>query len=131
MPQARATASHGAWRRRTGRDGEDLAARHLTQLGYRIVARNFRCRAGEIDLIAEEGGDLVFIEVRARRSRRFGTAAESVTPRKQRQVCRVALHFLARFGWHSNCRFDVVTVEYGPQGPEIAVVRAAFPFSGP
>ncbi len=120
-------------RQEVGRQGELLAARHLAALGYRIVARNFRCRAGEIDLVAVQGGDLVFVEVRTRRSRRFGTALESVTPAKQRQVARVALHFLSRLGdrgWPGGLRFDVVTVEHGPHGPVVEVWPAAFSLHG-
>jgi putative endonuclease len=93
-----------------GREGEDAAARHLTALGYRILARNVRFRVGEIDLVAEEAGSLVFIEVKTRTGEQFGTAADAVTPQKQRQLVRLAELYLAGLGRERACRFDVVTV---------------------
>lgn len=117
-------------RAETGRAGEEAAARHLSQAGYRILARNWRCRAGEIDLIAEDGGALVFVEVRARTNpTRFGTAIEAVDARKQRQVRAVAAYYLAS---HSvagrSVRCDVVAVTFGSDGTvgELRHVKNAF-----
>lgn len=97
-----------------GRAGEEAAARHLTDRGYTIVERNWRCRSGEIDLIAHEGTTLVFIEVRSRSNPvRFGTAVEAITPRKCRQVREVANYYLrqqARF--ERSVRFDVIAVTF-------------------
>jgi putative endonuclease len=101
-----------------------VAAAFLRRRGYRIVERNFRCRAGEIDLIARDGDTLVFVEVRARASARFGAAIENVTVAKQRQVARVARWYLAqcREVAPPPCRFDVV----GITGDEVEHIRDAF-----
>ena len=99
-------------RLRCGATGEDLAAAFLAARGYTIVTRNFRCAAGEIDVVAIDGRTIVFCEVRTRRSARRGSAIESVTPLKQRQVCRVAEHYVARHRLEAHAiRFDVVAIE--------------------
>jgi putative endonuclease len=99
-------------RLRCGADGEDVAAAFLRARGLTIVERNFRCRAGEIDVIALDGRTIVFGEVRTRRGRAHGSALESVTAAKQRQVARVASFYLARHHLHAHpVRFDVVSVE--------------------
>lgn len=98
-------------RARIGRSAEIAAAAELGKRGYKIIASNYRCRFGEIDLIANEGDSLVFVEVRCRRSLEYGTAAESVTPAKQRKIAVTAQHYLSQFNMHdTNCRFDVVEV---------------------
>ena len=103
-----------------------LRARH-----FEIVARNFRCRAGEIDLVALDGSDLVFVEVRSRRGERVGTGLESVTARKQQQVVRVAQYFLAARGWTDrDARFDVIGIDFASEPPAIEHVRAAFEVGG-
>ncbi|MFZ5827969.1 MAG: YraN family protein [Bacillota bacterium] len=111
-----------------GREGEEAAAAYLASRGYRIVERNLRLRAGEIDLVAEESGYLVFVEVKTRRSTGFGTAAEAVTAQKRRQLIRLAALYLARRGGAPPpCRFDVVTVEPGPDGQWVCqVIQGAF-----
>lgn len=96
-----------------------MAAAYLTDRGYRIMARNWRCRTGELDLIAELNHDIIVVEVRSRsiRSLAFGTAAESITARKMNQVRNTAAVYL-----HStNCsnasvRFDVIAVQLGQAG---------------
>jgi putative endonuclease len=99
-------------RRHLGAFGERVAAAHLEAKGYRIRARNFRCREGEIDIVAEDGDCLVFVEVRTRRGDAFGTPAESVTAAKERRLLTVAKAYLQE---HSdvpaNQRIDVVGVE--------------------
>lgn len=112
----------------TGRAGEEAAALFLEARGYRVIARNVRFRAGELDLVAEEGGALVFVEVKTRTGLAFGTAAEAVTPQKQRQVARLAALYLSlRGGEDRPCRFDVVTVEPdGTGGWACQVIRDAF-----
>lgn len=103
--------------RRVGEAGEQAAAEFLTASGYRIIARNVRFRSGEIDLIAQDGGVLVFVEVKTRRGRRYGTPGEAVTAAKQRRLARLASLYLARLGSKPPpCRFDVVEVEPGPDG---------------
>lgn len=115
-------------RQQTGREGEEAAAAYLRARGYRILERNRRFRAGEIDLVAEEGGFLVFVEVKTRTGSSFGSAAEAVTLEKQRRLVRLAGLYLAqRGGPPPPCRFDVVTVEPGPQGAWVChVIPGAF-----
>lgn len=85
-------------RRRLGRLGEEAAVAALRSRGYRILERNVRLRRGEVDVIAEEHGDLVFVEVKARRSEAYGTPAEAVSPRKQRAVAALAAAYCIRRG---------------------------------
>lgn len=90
-----------------GREAEALAARLLEDAGLEIIARNFRCRHGEIDLIAREGETIVFCEVRFRRGEAYGGAAESITARKQARIAAAARFFLIARP-ESPCRFDVL-----------------------
>jgi putative endonuclease len=110
--------------RRRGEEAEELAARFLSQRGLAIVARNYRTRLGEVDLVARDGATLVFVEVRARSWSAFGGAAGSVDARKQRRIVAAARHYLARLGAEPTCRFDVLTIQ-GPRG-EPAWIRGAF-----
>jgi putative endonuclease len=106
-----------------GARGEDRASRALRERGYRLVERNFRCKAGELDAVAYDGDTLVFIEVRARRDARFGGAMFAVTDAKQRQVARVAAAYLSiRRPRFDRCRFDVVAIT----GDELVIIRDAF-----
>ena len=100
----------------------------LRRRGLRTVDRNFHCRAGEIDLIMLDGPVLVFVEVRYRRSNRFGSGADSVTPVKQRRIITAARQFLGRRRSHRErpCRFDVVSIGNGSTGIELNWIRAAF-----
>lgn len=91
-----------------GDAAEALAAAFLEARGLKVVARNFRCRAGEIDLIALSGPTTVFVEVRARTSDRFGGAAASVTAAKRKRLLKTARYYLAQQGGQRACRFDVV-----------------------
>lgn len=93
-----------------GRHAENLAALFLQQQGLKLVARNYRCRFGEIDLIAREGNTLVFVEVRMRASDRFGGAAASITAGKRRKLLRTARHYLAGATRAPPCRFDALLV---------------------
>ena len=114
-----------------GRRGEALAAALLQAQGLTIVERNFRCRAGEIDLVALDGPTLVFVEVRSRRSDRLGTPFESVDPRKQARVTRVARHFLAARGFADReVRFDVVGIRFDVEPPALQHLRGAFEAAG-
>jgi putative endonuclease len=108
--------------------GEELAARELVSRGYAILERRYRTRCGEIDIIAEDGGALVFVEVRARAGAEFGSAAESVTDAKKRKVAAMAVEYLARnHVVNRPCRFDVVAVDAAlSDQPEITVYPAAF-----
>lgn len=98
-------------RRRRGLIGEAAAATYLEQKGYRIIDRNYRCPLGELDIIANDGGEIVFIEVRTRSSTIFGTPQESVIGRKQLRLRRLAAYYLNTQGLAGRaCRFDVVAV---------------------
>ena len=104
-------------RQSLGRVGERLAINTLEQRGYHILARNFRCRYGEIDLIATEGGDLVFVEVKTRRGTACGLPEEAVTDRKARKLQELAAYYLAEQNV-ADCswRIDVVAVQFSPKG---------------
>ena len=99
-----------------GRAGEELAARHLSGQGYRILARNLRLPGGEIDILAREGDCLAVVEVRTRRGRTHGTPEESVTPAKQARLRRLAEAYLLTPPEPVPCRVDVVAVELTPDG---------------
>ncbi|WP_338768576.1 YraN family protein [Massilia sp. METH4] len=94
-----------------GQLGEDAALEHLRRHGLALVERNFRCKGGELDLIMRDGANLVFVEVRRRRSRAFGGAAASITPAKQRRMKIAAQVYLLRFPRLPPCRFDVVAID--------------------
>lgn len=96
---------------RAGDRAEDRAARFLERHGMRILARNYRTRMGEIDLVAADGATLVFVEVRLRSAARFGGGAESVDGRKRRRIGMAARHYLMALGHEPPCRFDVVSLE--------------------
>jgi len=116
-----------------GESGEAIAARALRRAGYRILAERYTCPLGEVDLVARDGGTLVFVEVKTRSSADRYPPGEAVHLRKQRQVVRVAQHYLAatRAG-DVPCRFDVVaiTVPEGGAAPRVEVIRDAFPVEG-
>jgi len=114
---------------RAGRLGEETAVRHLEAAGYLIIERNYRCRLGEIDIIARDGDTLCFVEVKARRTSAFGGGLEAVRPSKQKRLRRVASYYLTRFGAPlPPCRFDAAEVWLGPGGgPEtVRVIKDAF-----
>jgi putative endonuclease len=115
-------------RQELGKSGEDAACDELRRRGYAILARRFRTRTGELDIIARDGQTLVFIEVKARTTSRYGTAGEAVTFQKRRRLTRMAEEFLLRSRLSRvPCRFDVVAVQWPPQGgPSIEVFPAAF-----
>ena len=99
-------------RQETGRLGELAARRHLESVGCTILACNVRCGRHEIDIVADDGGTLVFVEVRARRGRMFGAPEESITPSKRRRMLTAAQCYLtANDRWHRRWRIDIVAVE--------------------
>jgi putative endonuclease len=99
----------------TGRAAEEAAARFLEARGLQLVERNYRCRRGEIDLVMRDGETVIFVEVRYRRSGRFGSGAESVDGRKQARLLAAALHYAQARGLHASpMRFDVVSVSGEP-----------------
>jgi putative endonuclease len=108
-----------------GGDAEDSAADFLARHGLQVIARNYRTRLGEIDLIARDRHVLVFVEVRLRRNARYGGALESITARKRRRIAAAAHQYLMRFGRLPACRFDVVCL--GGEAP--LWIRGAFELS--
>ena len=99
-----------------GRRGEKIARRHLESLGHKVLEVNFRSKVGEIDLVAEDKGTLVFVEVRTKSGRAFGSAAESVNYRKRGKLIAVAQTYLAKRGAENrDWRIDVVAVEVDSQ----------------
>ncbi|WP_312380410.1 YraN family protein [Stutzerimonas balearica] len=115
-------------RRSSGRSAEALACHHLRGKGLRLLAQNWLCRSGELDLVMLEGDTVVFVEVRYRRHTAWGGAIESVDARKRQKLVRAAQHFLLqepRWAAHP-CRFDVVAI--GPEGSHASLnwIRNAF-----
>ena len=106
-----------------GKRAEEQAARFLEKRGFIVLARNFHCRGGEIDLVCRDGKALVFVEVRLRRNVSFGGAGASITPSKQRRIILAAQHYLlAHDRADSDCRFDCVLLD----GKNIEWMRDAF-----
>lgn len=104
-------------RHRLGRDGEAAAERLLGRAGMRLLARRFRCRAGEIDLVVRDGAVIVFVEVKTRSGTAWGDPAAAVDARKRARIARAAQVFLAGYGLEGElCRFDVVEVRREPSG---------------
>ena len=107
--------------------GEDLACAELERRGYAIVTRRYRTRHGEIDIIANDGEYLVFVEVKARRDGTFGDPEEAVTLQKQRQMVWMATDYIARQSpGEVACRFDVVSVNTHTTPPVITIIPDAF-----
>jgi len=108
-----------------GRAAEDRAAEYLSRRGLTILARNYRIPGAEVDIIAEEGDTIAFVEVRFRASARYAAPRESVTPAKQKRICQAALRWLQENDkFRSNVRFDVI--EMLAEG--ITHIRAAFAY---
>jgi len=116
-----------ASRKALGRLGEELTARALAARGYRIRERNWRCPAGELDIVAEDGDVLAFVEVKTRRGRKFGTPEEAVTPAKQAKLIELAATYVQDSGWPGDWRIDVAAVELTPDGQllRVEIVRNA------
>ena len=115
-------------RQALGKSAEDRAARELERRGYAVLARRYRTRHGEIDIVARDGTVTVFVEVRARSTAERGTAAESVTPLKQHRLVRMAADYAARHRLtDSPCRFDVVCIDGAEgEGQVVTVHTGAF-----
>ena len=114
-------------RQSLGQSGEDLACTELERRGYAILARRYRSRFGEIDVVARDDQTIVFVEVKARAGDEFGGGAAAVTPWKQRRIAQMAVDYLSRNALNDQpCRFDVVTVDIKDDGPEIVVYTHAF-----
>jgi putative endonuclease len=110
-------------RRAFGQAGEDRAAAWYRARGYVVLDRNWRCREGELDLVVRRGRMLVFVEVKTRRTDRFGIPAESITPTKRQRLRALAQRYLEATGTRpASLRFDVVSILAG----ELEVISAAF-----
>ena len=114
-------------RQRLGQRSEDLAVKFLKKGGYKIVVRNYRIPIGEIDIIARDRQSLVFVEVKARRTAKFGSPKAAVTYRKQRKISMVALAYLKEtHQTQADARFDVVSIDYSTDQPKLEIVKNAF-----
>lgn len=115
----------------TGRLGEELAARHLIGQGLVVLDRNWRCDVGEVDIVAQDGDDLVICEVKTRRSRRFGSPLEAITPEKAARLRRLAACWVRAHGVRpTHIRIDLVGIVLGalsspPEAAEVEHVRGA------
>jgi len=113
----------------TGKEGEKIAAAYLKKNGYRIIEINFRCSIGEIDIVAKEKDDLVFVEVKTRKSIELGYPEQAVGIRKQKKMSQLALWYLQkRKIADTNARFDVVAVTLIPEKNEVKLIKNAFDF---
>ena len=110
-----------------GEKGENLAVWYLKQNGYKIIEQNYRNPLGEIDIIAQEKKTIVFVEVKSRRSVRYGSPKWAVTPKKQRKISMVALYYLKTTRQtDARARFDVVAITSNRDEPQIEIVKNAF-----
>jgi len=114
-------------RRQLGDAGEDLAAKVLKKQGYKILERNYVTPIGEIDIIARHQGDLVFIEVKTRRSNKFAEPRDAVNPAKQARLQRLADYYLQRKRLGEvEMRFDVVGIIMNEGKPQVEIIQDAF-----
>jgi len=110
-----------------GESSENLAVWYLKQNGYKIIEQNYRNRMGEIDIIAREKKSIVFVEVKSRRSIRYGSPKWAVTPKKQRKISMVALYYLKSTKQiDTKARFDVVAITSNRDEPQIEIIKNAF-----
>jgi putative endonuclease len=113
-----------------GKEGERIAEQYLKRKGYKLVERNYRCSAGEVDLIVLDRRVIVFVEVKTRTDHGFGTPLEAVQPRKQRKMMQAAQFFLTQKKLHQrDARFDVVGISWPGREPVIEHVENAFELS--
>jgi len=119
-------------RKELGAKGEGLAAKFLKRRGYRIIQRNYRCKLGEIDIIAERDRTTVFVEVRSKQTEGFGPPQYSITAAKRRQISKVALSYIREKNLvGQSCRFDVIAVTFSSESrrPGIEHIENAFELS--
>ena len=110
-----------------GQRGEAIALKKVKKLGYKCIARNYRCPLGEVDLVAKDGNTLVFVEIKTRRMKSLGYAKEAITEKKKRQLSKVALAYMkANNCSHMKSRFDVVAINFINGKSEIEVIQNAF-----
>jgi len=110
-----------------GKTGESIALKELTSLGYTILEKNFRAKPGEIDIIAKDKETIVFVEVKARRTKNFGNAKYSITLNKQRKISMAALSYLKKKNKMKNkARFDVVIIHSDSNKNAVEIIKNAF-----
>jgi len=115
-----------------GKEGEKIAVSYLKEIGYLIRETNYRCALGEIDIVAREKNEIVFIEVKTRKSQASGYPEQAVDYRKQKKMSQLALMYLQKNRLADVCaRFDVVAITMLPQGNEIVLIKNAFDFVTP
>lgn len=117
------------FRQQKGAQAEQLAQRFLEQHGLQLIAKNFRCKQGEVDLIMQDQDTVVFVEVRHRVRKDFGSAADSITVSKQAKVIKAATLFMMQKNWyqHKTVRFDVVTLQGALiESPQLNWIKQAF-----
>jgi len=111
----------------TGKLGEQMAAAYLEKAGYLILEQNYRCRFGEIDIVAKDGDTIVFVEVKSRRSENYGLPQLAVGHEKQRRISKISLYYLQTHCFYcSNARFDVVAVSLRAENSHIELIKDAF-----
>lgn len=112
----------------TGKEGEKIAAAYLKKNGYRIIEKNYRCVLGEIDIVAREKSELVFVEVKTRKSAELGYPEQAVGINKQKKMSQLALWYLQKKNADTVARFDVVAITISTSGNEIKLIKNAFDF---
>lgn len=111
-----------------GQRAEETACEYLLSKGLQLVARNFRCKAGEIDIIMRDKQEIVFIEVRVRNHPYYADGFDSVDYFKQQKIIKAATYFLSGKNWLNkvNCRFDVISISYSQEKPTMDWLKDAF-----
>ena len=118
---------NGSGRIQTGKRGEDIAVAYLKNRGYRIIERNYKCLFGEIDIVAKDGDTVVFVEVKSRKSEKFGDPQGAVGREKQKKISRNSLKYLEeKHLYPCNARFDVVAIKMLPAGSIVELIQNAF-----
>jgi putative endonuclease len=113
--------------KKTGKTGEDIAAAFLKKKRYKIIERNYKCVFGEVDIVARDMNDIVFIEVKSRKSKDFGEPEDAVTLNKQRKISKVALNYLKdRRLDDRDARFDVIAIKLSTEGNIVKHIKNAF-----
>lgn len=112
----------------TGKEGEKIAAAFLKKKGYKIIETNYRCPLGEIDIIAREKDEIVFVEVKTRKSTEMGYPEQAVGINKQKKMSQLALWYLQKTNTDDQARFDVIAVTMSDSENEIRLIKNAFDF---
>ncbi len=114
-------------RHQKGQLGEDIAKEHLTKLGFKILEHGFRCKTGELDIIAEKNKEYYFVEVKTRWSNDYGDPLESITPAKQKQVIKAAKFYIAKKRlFNAGCHLSAIGVDMSGDAPKVEFIADAF-----